>query len=1006
MQKKALPGFSLFLVLMIALSLLPFNSLANTALATDQKLDLDAVIAANSPELADLVALAQGEASGYGSGGKFLAPIAIPDPGAIKIYTVADLSNIRNNLDGSFVLMNDLDLAAWGQWQPIGNIYYDPLEKKVYNESFTGTFDGQGHTVKNMTITGGDSEYAGLFGCAENAIIKNVGVEAANIDNPSAYNAGGICAYLSDYDESYISNCYFGGNVFAVDSAGGIIGSASIDLGHITYCYNSGSISSDYNAGGICGYASVYNGCISHCYNAGTIFAGYYAGGIFAYGSINEAYISQCYNSGSISSDYYSCGGIFGNGYLDSGYISHCYNAGNISAEAAADSDVYAGGLFGYGYAWESYISHCYNTGGISSASDGNAYAGGLFAEGYLDESSISHCYNLGDVITTSFPFDYDANTYAGGICGHASAQSILNCYNSGAVSVNLLTKNGCIYAGGICGYSEFDADGRGVSDCYNIGAVSAIGSDFETGGIYAGGICGKSYFSQGTAISYCYNSGDLSTSGSSAETEYDCGGIYVGGICGSAYVQEGNAIHNCLVLSDRVYGEKGAKTVLFQCSLIGYIEPAGNADDTCKADNLALTGISGNALDDSDSRITMIQAKDQATYEGLGWNFGRIWEMIPGFDFPQFRQTAVYPFTVQVLNANPSNLKFNGQNTLVSAFQVRANQEDLILKNVQGLRLAYDNTVLQLIKWDGSAAIAEPGAGEGFGYPAIGAGNAGVLGDSFSVYNAISADHKTGYLSLAAGDTGAVFACSVTDFVTLGEWRFALREGKSIDDLQDDSIRIMATPELSALRQIYAVLLNTEEGISYPYGTQVDGIAQPDFDKLAAPAIIWNLSYGVGVSAKIRSYNPKYRITAYLRQDGVDLYEITIAAPGGWGQVDQELRFEGVYPGSYDLVIVKDLHTTFTVKNLVVGEKDLDLTLSSRPEIRLLNLRCGDINGDGLINDADLTILWRLGNYNRRADEAENLRCDLNGDGLINDADLTILWLTYNYNRGPVVIE
>ncbi|MDR2711933.1 MAG: dockerin type I domain-containing protein, partial [Clostridiales bacterium] len=71
-----------------------------------------------------------------------------------------------------------------------------------------------------------------------------------------------------------------------------------------------------------------------------------------------------------------------------------------------------------------------------------------------------------------------------------------------------------------------------------------------------------------------------------------------------------------------------------------------------------------------------------------------------------------------------------------------------------------------------------------------------------------------------------------------------------------------------------------------------------------------------------------------------------------------------------------------------------------------LITLRCGDINGAGLINDADLTVLWRTGNYNRKTSEAENPLCDLNGDGLINDADLTILWREYNYNRGPIIIE
>jgi hypothetical protein len=111
------------------------------------------------------------------------------------------------------------------------------------------------------------------------------------------------------------------------------------------------------------------------------------------------------------------------------------------------------------------------------------------------------------------------------------------------------------------------------------------------------------------------------------------------------------------------------------------------------------------------------------------------------------------------------------------------------------------------------------------------------------------------------------------------------------------------------------------------------------------------------------------------------------------------------VVPGVYSLVIVKDVHTKFTVRTVIVKEEDLDLTLDSRPEVQLMRLRSGDINGDGLVNDADLTILWRAGNYNKQSNEAENERCDLNGDGLINDADLTILWLAYNYNRGEIII-
>jgi hypothetical protein len=129
-------------------------------------------------------------------------------------------------------------------------------------------------------------------------------------------------------------------------------------------------------------------------------------------------------------------------------------------------------------------------------------------------------------------------------------------------------------------------------------------------------------------------------------------------------------------------------------------------------------------------------------------------------------------------------------------------------------------------------------------------------------------------------------------------------------------------------------------------------------------------------------------------------------ALPSGSGQADQPFTFSGVVPGTYDLVVTKDLHTKFIVKNVEVDNEDVDLTQDARPEVQLMTLRCGDINGDGYINNVDLGILWLTANYNRNVDAAAEPRCDLNGDGYINNVDLGILWLAYNYNRGEVVIN
>ena len=161
-----------------------------------------------------------------------------------------------------------------------------------------------------------------------------------------------------------------------------------------------------------------------------------------------------------------------------------------------------------------------------------------------------------------------------------------------------------------------------------------------------------------------------------------------------------------------------------------------------------------------------------------------------------------------------------------------------------------------------------------------------------------------------------------------------------------------------------------------------------------------------VKLTGMIRSENPGKPITIELWQDEKPIYGATIKATEGYGPVEQPFSFRYLAPGNYRMVISKAVHSKFTVQSIVVGDKDLDLTEDSRPEVRMMTLRCGDINGDGLINDADLTVLWRAGNYNRKVGDADNELCDLNGDGLINDADLTILWQAYNYNRGPIIIE
>jgi hypothetical protein len=159
-------------------------------------------------------------------------------------------------------------------------------------------------------------------------------------------------------------------------------------------------------------------------------------------------------------------------------------------------------------------------------------------------------------------------------------------------------------------------------------------------------------------------------------------------------------------------------------------------------------------------------------------------------------------------------------------------------------------------------------------------------------------------------------------------------------------------------------------------------------------------------VTGLVRTYNPANPTTLKLMQGNAVMYTTTIPATTGFGQVTQPFTFAGVAPGRYDLAITKPAHTSFTVQGIVVvSNTNLDLTKDSREAVRCMTLLCGDINGDNMINSADVAVLWQASNYNKSAGSAANKLCDLDGDGMVNNVDLSILWRAGNYNKGAVVV-
>ena len=189
-------------------------------------------------------------------------------------------------------LTADIDLVNEA-WTPIGS---------DENNAYTGTFDGGGHTISGLSVSG-NLIFAGLFGWTKDATIRNLTVSGSVSAAPASdsSNAGGIVAHA---DGGAIENC---GNLCTVggSTAGGIAGYTNNVK--VSACYNAGSISSKNNAGGIIGLFNGNNG-IYDCYNIGKVQSSGSAGGIIT-GS-REGFAYNCYNAGTVTNSYGSAYGI------------------------------------------------------------------------------------------------------------------------------------------------------------------------------------------------------------------------------------------------------------------------------------------------------------------------------------------------------------------------------------------------------------------------------------------------------------------------------------------------------------------------------------------------------------------------------------------------------------------------------------------------------------------------------------------------------------------------
>ena len=255
----------------------------------------------------------------------------------LEIRDWYDLDAVRENLDGHHRLMNDLDSTTAGYeelasptanggkgWEPIGYSTY------VVNYFLSGTFDGQGHEIRDLFINRPDENGVSLFSTTmQDGVIKDLGVTNVTLTG--------------------------------ADYVGGLVGSST---GSVINCYSSGNVTGEYRVGGLAGCSG---GTVFNSYSSGNVTGSSSVGGLFG---VNMGSVNNSHSMGNVIG-VDDVGGLVGYSYY--GTVSNSYSTGNVNGY----SDV--GGLVGLN-GWEaemgggSTVRDSYSTGNVN----GNQNVGGL----------------------------------------------------------------------------------------------------------------------------------------------------------------------------------------------------------------------------------------------------------------------------------------------------------------------------------------------------------------------------------------------------------------------------------------------------------------------------------------------------------------------------------------------------------------------------------------------------------------------------------------------------
>ena len=244
----------------------------------------------------------------------------IESNGSYTVTSADGLMNIAELVNGgksdiNITLDTDIDLTG-KDWTPIGTDFHN---------SYTGTFDGGGHTITGLTVTTND-QFVGLFGYLNSAgTVKNVVMEGIQITSNHMFGCtGGVVGY----SWGTIENCSVSGSVSGTMCVGGVVGTQWV--GSITGCSSSATVKGMVDVGGVAGQTDL-GATLTACYATGNVtieidpikdIAG---GGLV--GLNGECSLLACYAIGNVTSTGSGTGKVDIGGFLgeNNSFVTACY---------------------------------------------------------------------------------------------------------------------------------------------------------------------------------------------------------------------------------------------------------------------------------------------------------------------------------------------------------------------------------------------------------------------------------------------------------------------------------------------------------------------------------------------------------------------------------------------------------------------------------------------------------------------------------------------------------